>query len=140
MFFTVFLCLGIFVLNLYVIPKYGIVGAAFATGLVYVIYNFARTFYIYKVYGLLPFKRSQLKLVILFFVVFALIEGISLSIPADWLLEKSISLFLIFIKCSLVIGLFVLPVIYFKMEPETANYFNKLRSQWRMKKMNSLNK
>jgi O-antigen/teichoic acid export membrane protein len=140
LFFTVFLCLGIFVLNLYVIPKYGIVGAAFATGLVYVIYNFARTFYIYKVYGLLPFKRSQLKLVILFFLVFALIEGISLSIPADWLLEKSISLFLIFIKCSLVIGLFVLPVIYFKMEPETANYFNKLRSQWRMKKMNSLNK
>ena len=129
-----FLCFGIFVLNLYVIPKYGIVGAAFATGLVYVIYNFARTFYIYKAYGLLPFKRSQLKLVFLFFLVFALIEGISQGIPAEWMLDKLLSLLLIFIKCTLVLGLFVVPVIYFNMEPETANYFNKLRSQWRLKK------
>ena len=49
--FTLFLCLGIYGLNYFLIKHgYGIAGVGFATGIIYVFYNVARSIYIYRAY------------------------------------------------------------------------------------------
>jgi len=53
------------VLNIYLIPKYGISGAAFATLASFIIFNLLKLIFIKVKFGFLPFSKNTLKLLLL---------------------------------------------------------------------------
>ncbi|MFM7596325.1 MAG: lipopolysaccharide biosynthesis protein [Flavobacteriales bacterium] len=120
--FTVFLCAGIYALNRLLIPRYGIAGVGFATGFIFVFYNIARTMYIYWVYQLNPFHWGHLKPLLVFFGVIG-IYYLSVYFFPFYSESTTISK-LLRIACieALVLVGFVLPVLRFNLEPETAGY------------------
>lgn len=73
--FTGFLLTMVIILNLLLIPRFGIMGAAISTASAYVLYNIFRTLYLYKTYGLHPFKWNHLWILIGFIVVFAIADN-----------------------------------------------------------------
>lgn len=129
--FTIFLCVGIFVMNLYLIPIYGITGAAFSTGFIYVFYNFARSFYIYRVYGLHPFKWTQFRVIALFILVLVLLEGASYVFIQGHHFTSLQNFSIMLIKWSFILILFVLPIVTLNLESESARYFQKVLSRIR---------
>lgn len=72
--FTFILIVGVYLLNVWLIPKYGIVGAAISTGLIYVLYNFARLIFVWYQFKMHPFEIKQLWVILLFFAVFGGME------------------------------------------------------------------
>ena len=126
--FTIFLCAGIFVMNLYLIPIYGIAGAAFSTGFIYVFYNFARSYYIYRVYGLHHFKWTQFRIIALFVVLLVLIEGASHIFIHGQHFTTLQNLIILLIKWFLILMLFILPVVTLNLESESSRYFKKVMS------------
>jgi len=123
--FTLFLCVGIFLLNMYLIPIYGINGAAFSTGFIYVFYNFARSFYIYKVYGLHPFRWSQFKLIGLFVLNLLVLELVSSYFLKGHHFSPLENGLIILLKWMVIFVAFVLPVVLLKLENESASFFHK---------------
>ena len=123
--FTIFLCAGIFVMNLYLIPIYGITGAAFSTGFIYVFYNFARSYYIYRVYGLHPFKWSQFKLIGLFVLNLVAFELVSLYFLRGHHFSPLENGVLILLKWIVIFVAFLLPIVLLKLENESASFFQK---------------
>jgi O-antigen/teichoic acid export membrane protein len=131
--FTLMLCFGIFGLNYVLISAgYGIAGVGFATGLMYFIYNAARSFYIYKAYGLNPFRLSHVKL-------FALAWGlVTLIAFLQWLFPfEPRTTFLTLLRIAsveiLILLTFVLPVIYFNLEPEVSGFIRRISADWKKK-------
>jgi hypothetical protein len=127
------LCFGIFGLNYVLISAgYGIAGVGFATGLMYFIYNAARSFYIYKAYGLNPFRLSHVKL-------FALAWGlVTLIAFLQWLFPfEPRTTFLTLLRIAsveiLILLTFVLPVIYFNLEPEVSGFIRRISADWKKK-------
>ena len=123
--FTIFLCAGIFVMNLYLIPIYGIAGAAFSTGFIYVFYNFARSYYIYRVYGLHPFRWSQFKLIGLFVLNLVALELVSLYFLRGHHFSPLENSVLILLKWIVIFVAFLLPIVLLKLENESASFFQK---------------
>lgn len=124
--FTIFLCFGIFLMNLYLIPIYGITGAAFATGFIYVFYNFARSYYIYRVYGLHPFRWKQFKLIGLFILNLLLLELVSGYFLQGHHFSSFENSMIILLKWIMIFIAFILPVVLLKLENESASYFQKI--------------
>jgi O-antigen/teichoic acid export membrane protein len=116
------------VMNLYLIPMYGITGAAFSTGFIYVFYNFARSYYIYRVYGLHPFKWTQFRIIALFVVLLVLIEGASHIFIHGQHFTTLQNLIILLIKWFLILMLFLLPVVTLNLESESSRYFKKVMS------------
>ena len=67
---TIPLVFIVFILNFYVIPQYGGIGAAAVTCMVYFIYNFLRIMFNFLYFRLLPFDRSFFKILFLAAVMF----------------------------------------------------------------------
>lgn len=65
-----FLFVLAFVLNIVLIPRYGIEGAAFATALSSFIYNTLKYFIIWKNFKMQPYDTSSLKILIVILIVF----------------------------------------------------------------------
>ena len=63
--FTIVLILSVFALNLYLIPIYGIIGAAISTGCALVFYNLGRLLFVYFVFKLNPFSLRQLPIILI---------------------------------------------------------------------------
>jgi len=63
-------------LNLKFIPTYGIVGAAYATGISICCYNLAKTIFIYIRFGMQPFTASNLKTVVLLLIFLGIYQFI----------------------------------------------------------------
>lgn len=127
LFFTLFLILGVYLANLWLIPIYGMVGAAISTSAAYLFYNIFRGYYIYRAYALSPYTKSQLYLIInalivfLFFVLFNYLMSNSLSIqPFLSFVVKELLLFIVLI----------LPIYYWKLEPESVAYFDQIKNKW----------
>ena len=120
--FTVFLCAGIYVLNRLLIPRYGIAGVGFATGFIFVFYNVARSVYIYWAYRLNPFHWGHTKPLMFFLGVLGIYYVSVYFFP--FYSESTTIYKLLRIGCieALVLGGFVLPVLRFNLEPETAGY------------------
>lgn len=115
--FTLFLLVAVFILNSYFIPIWGISGAAISTSIALIVYNVSRVFFVLYSYKIHPFNRNQ-------FIIIALAI---LTLSFGLLLNQNIHLELFRIPMTIIeIGiLFVLPVVLFKLEPETTNYFMK---------------
>jgi len=120
--FTVFLCVGIYALNTLLIPRYGIAGVGFATGFIFVFYNVARSIYIYSVYRLNPFHWGHLKPL---FVCLGVLAVYYLGIQIFPFSPESTTIYKLLrigsIEALVFFG-FVIPVLSFNLEPETAGY------------------
>jgi O-antigen/teichoic acid export membrane protein len=121
--FTLLLIVCVYGFNLYLIPKYGIVGAAISTGLVYVLYNILRGLYISKVYDLKPFQFAQAKL-ILAFVLFIILYYLLSYVSNDFSFIGSTLLRIITKEILLFIG-FIVPIYWLNLEPESVNFVKK---------------
>jgi O-antigen/teichoic acid export membrane protein len=116
--FTGVLFIGVFLLNLLFIPKYGINGAAISTSLVILLYSFFRVGYVYWAFKLHPFEKSQFSILVIFsFALFILSY-----IPSH---EKFDILWMV-LKISMLLILTVLPIFIFKLEPNTNDYISKV--------------
>lgn len=115
--FTFVLMAIVYFLNLWLIPVYGIAGAAISTGIAFVVYNVGRLLFVYFAYGLHPFTRNQMKIIVLFAANVLLFECIPV-LPVHPFLSLFLKSILFFITFPLVI--YVL-----NLEPEIKNYVHK---------------
>lgn len=88
-----------FSLNLWLIPIYGIMGAAIATSASLILQNLSRTLFVWKSFGLHPFTSHQFRVLLLFIFVFGLFEFVlpqSFGNPLVNMAVKSILVTLLF--------------------------------------------
>ena len=109
--FTIVLILSVFTLNLYLIPIYGIVGAAISTGFALVFYNTGRLLSVYFVFKLNPFTIRQIPIIII--GLGTLLLG---SLFSD-LFGHGLIHFCF--EIALVFCLFFVPLFLFNLEPES---------------------
>lgn len=116
-YFTVFLITTIFVLNLWLIPLIGTVGAAISTSIALILYNLGRMFYVLYFYKIHPFEVNQLKVFLLGMLVLILGEVIHLYAETGWLS--------FFYQTIIFFIFFVLPVYKFRLNEDVVAYFEK---------------
>jgi O-antigen/teichoic acid export membrane protein len=116
-YFTLFLILAVFILNLLMIPIWGIAGAAISTSIALIFYNIGRLLFVWITFKIHPFQKNQF--IILLLGVFATFVGFFTKnvISNDWLQFM--------LECALVFVLFLLPIYLFSLEPELKNYVQK---------------
>jgi O-antigen/teichoic acid export membrane protein len=124
--FTLLLIGLVFSLNTLLIPKWGIAGAAISTSFALIIYNIGRLIFVWKAYGLSPFTANQIKIISL--AIFTLSCGMSLSSYIQLNAWVMISVQIIVIAL-----LFIMPILYFRLDPETSNYFTKLKEALKLR-------
>ena len=122
--FTAILLVGVYFLNLILIPEYGIFGAATSTSIIYVVYNLGRLLFVYFAYKMHPFKLSQLAILGLFLALILLFEFVPIEFKNE--------LVSIGVKVVLASCLFILPIHWFKLDEDVVfytkmfkNYFKK---------------
>ncbi len=118
--FTLLLIVCVYGFNLFLIPKYGIVGAAISTGFVYVIYNFLRGWYISRAYALNPFQIIQIKLMS-YFGLFMGFYYLFSFYTDDFSFISSIFPRIIFKELMVFFG-FLIPIYWLNLEPESTNF------------------
>ncbi|WP_343605621.1 polysaccharide biosynthesis C-terminal domain-containing protein [Fluviicola sp.] len=115
--FTVFLIIAVLVLNMVMIPVWGIVGAAISTSIALVVYNVGRLIFVWVVYKLHPFHRNQF--VIIGLSVITLLVGHF----TQGLINNKWIQFLV--ESTVVSVVFLVPIYVFSLETETINYIKK---------------
>lgn len=115
---TIFLLAGVFLLNLWLIPLYGISGAAISTALTYIIYNLVRMASVYHFFKFHFFEINQLKVLILFGCMFLIFQAIDLDFE-----NRVISIVLRTLCFSL---LFLTPIFYLKWNV----HFDAFKTKW----------
>ncbi len=118
MIFTVILLVLVFGLNYLLIPIYGIIGAAISTMIAIVVYNLLRMLFVWYHYKLHPFKWSHSIIIGLLFTTIAITELIP-TVSSNIFLNASL-------QSLEVCFLFILPILYFKLEPQLNDYLAKL--------------
>jgi O-antigen/teichoic acid export membrane protein len=112
--FTFILIISVFVINFWLIPIYGIVGAAISTSIGLIVYNVCRVIFVYSSYRLQPFHPNQFKVIAL--GVITLFVGIFTK-------ELFFNQWTQFIyETFIFILLFMFPIYFFNLEPETIQY------------------
>jgi O-antigen/teichoic acid export membrane protein len=126
-YFTLFLIGSVYVLNLFFIPKWGIVGAALSTTFALVFYNFGRMIFVWIIFKMHPFKLNQFKIIAL--AIFTLISAYFMAqLKVDkWLLMG--------IQLLNILTCFLLPIYLFNLENESIQFIKKRISKF--KKSNS---
>lgn len=115
--FTISLLFIVFFLNLLLIPKYGIIGAAISTGIALVVYNIGRVMFVWKSYAIHPFHANQFRIVFL---------GLLAVILSYYLHQLDLSTWLqLVLQSMLVAVVFIFPIYFFQLEPETTGYIQK---------------
>lgn len=74
--FMVFLILGTWLMNQWLIPQYGITGSAIATTVMIFAFNVFRTIFVWIAFGLMPFSLKNLYIFIIAGIVFLIISNI----------------------------------------------------------------
>lgn len=112
--FTVFLIVAVYLLNLLLIPRIGMAGAAISTGSALVIYNIGRVLFVWKVYKIHPFEPNQFIVIGLAVVTIVVGQYVGHSIENGW--------WRLLIQTALFGGLFLLPIYLFRLEKESINF------------------
>lgn len=116
--FTGILMIIVVLLNLWLIPIYGIVGAAISTSAAYLMYNLFRLTFVWWKFKLHPFSKSNVYIIVLFTLIMSLFELTNIQFP---------NLFLTIVFNSVVFtALFIGTIYYFKLEPNIVGYINKV--------------
>lgn len=106
-------------MNLWLIPLYGITGAALSTTLMYILYNLGRLLFVYIAYGLHPFKWRQVQVIGLFVAVLFAFE--LLPVMGNALVSAMM-------KTALVFGAFLLPIYWLKLDADVVSYMLNIRA------------
>ena len=117
--FTAVLLIVTVLLNLWLIPLYGMTGAAFSTTVMYIVYNMGRLVFIYSVYRLHPFRKQQLWIFLIFCLAFLVFY--SIPIMGNELVSLAI-------KTTLVAIFFVLPIYWLKLDMDVVSYMTKIKA------------
>lgn len=116
-YFTIFLVTMVYLLNLWLIPSYGIKGAAISTSLALILYNLGRIVFVYLIFKIHPFSWSQMKVIALFSAC------IGLSYFTDSIFDNK---YIQFVFQSTLIGsAFLIPIYVFNLEENSKNYLQK---------------
>jgi O-antigen/teichoic acid export membrane protein len=94
------------VLNVLLIPRFGIEGAAIATGLASTLFNLMKFFYIWKKFGMQPYDKRTLETVLI--IAISLLAGFFIPVPHNaWLaiLERGSLIALIYGGLTLAFGI-----------------------------------
>jgi O-antigen/teichoic acid export membrane protein len=123
--FTVSLILIVYLLNLKLIPVFGITGAAIATAIGLVVYNVGRVIFIYVVYRLHPFEWKQIYLLLLSAVLLAGFQVVPWP-ESVWFsfVVKSIIFSALYLGCTY----------YFRLEHEVVALVDRFVSRLRRKR------
>jgi O-antigen/teichoic acid export membrane protein len=81
MIFLLILLVTTVILNMILIPKYGIVGSAVATGLSSTLFNLLKFFFIWKNFGMQPYDKNTVKTI--FVIGISLLVGIFIPVPQN---------------------------------------------------------
>jgi O-antigen/teichoic acid export membrane protein len=112
--FTSFLVITVFVLNLWLIPVYGMSGAAISTAIALIIYNTGRMLFVYFAYKMHPFEWNQVKVIALFLALVFCFEFIFPHIQ-NFFWSVGINS-IVFCIC------FAVPIVYWRWNPDLNNY------------------
>lgn len=115
--FTVSLIGVVYFLNLYLIPLYGIIGAAVSTAMALILYNLGRLLFVYFAYYIHPFTWKQFLIIILGIMSIILVVNIpmfDLNMWIQFILKTVITSFVFFGT-----------ILLFDLEPETKSYLRK---------------
>ena len=105
--------------NYFLIKRFGIIGAAFATALSLFVYNTIRMAFLYQRYRLQPFNINTLKSVALLIIVFLIAE----------FLPDTKNLWLSGLYQSIVTSvIFLVPLIYFRLSEDINSAYRSLLS------------
>jgi len=116
-YFTIFLIVAVFFLNMLMIPVWGIAGAAISTSIALIVYNLGRMLFVWYTYRIHPFHRNQFIIIGLGLLAIAAGEMTSGIFEGKWMQ---------FVFETLLVGIvFYAPVYIFSLEPETINYIKK---------------
>ena len=74
-------------LNILLIPRYGITGAAVATSISYTARNISAVSFVYFKFGIHPFKASYLRLSLAGLITTGTIYGLKMILPFSWLIS-----------------------------------------------------
>lgn len=116
-YFTVFLILAVFFLNLLFIPWWGIIGTAISTSIALIVYNVGRLLFVWFTFKIHPFQRNQF--IIIGLALLTILVGTALN---DVIANKWIQFCF---ESTLVVILFVCPIYFFSLEPDTVNFIKK---------------
>lgn len=110
-------------LNYLLIPMYGLLGSAIATGLVTLVSSFVRLFYVKYRFNLNPFSLKELLLVL--FLVLLLVFG---SIIPSFGHSKIQLILNIGLKSFLILCIYFFVLIKYSISDDISSLFNKLKS------------
>ncbi|MCD6067455.1 MAG: hypothetical protein K0S33_2281 [Bacteroidetes bacterium] len=114
--FTLLMILLVFILNIILIPLYGIVGSAIATLAAILSYNLARMIYVWIAYKIHPFEKKQLSIALIGAVV---VLGIQYLFPSD------LNRWTLLVAKPFVMGvLFLLPVYILRLSSDFSDYID----------------
>ena len=108
-FFLIALAILVLLLQLWLIPLFGLEGAATATAFASIAYNSMLMFTVWKLFGLQPFDRQNLKVLFLLLVTY----GLTFLIPAT-----PFAILTIAINSTIISIVFALGIHYLKIIPE----------------------
>ena len=117
--FTLSLMATVLVLNLILIPKWGISGAAISTTIALVGYNLARLIFVWISFKINPFRLSQLFVILLFGGIGLMFEMYHFSFD-----NRIIT---IFVNSGVYTLLVFIPIFTLNIEPEVVNYGVKIK-------------
>ena len=116
LFFGVCLAIVTILLNLYLIPKFGIEGAALASFISIVLFNSLKLWFVYAKFKLVPFTNSTLKTLLLLVVVGVLFSFINFSFHP---------MLTIIVKSLLIVILYVSLLHWFKISKDVSGVISK---------------
>ncbi|MFS4415659.1 polysaccharide biosynthesis C-terminal domain-containing protein [Maribacter sp. 2307ULW6-5] len=116
LFFGAFLAVLAIGFNLWLIPRYGINGAAIASFLAYFIYNSLKLYYVRRVFGLSPFTGETLKVTALLLIVGVLFYTFNFSFHP---------LVNILLKSALIIAIYLGVLYRFKISEDVHGLLSK---------------
>ena len=116
--FTAILLVAVYFMNLFLIPHYGILGAAISTSFAIIFYNVGRLIFVWKLYGLQPFEKNQFKIITLFLGVILLFK----ILPVFQIHPIIYSI----LNCVLITVIFIGGIILFKFNDDLNSYLNKI--------------
>lgn len=117
-FFTLFLIVAVFVLNLWFIPLWGIAGAAISTSIAIAVYNIGRVIFVWKLFKIHPLRKNQF--IIIGLAVITVLVGMYVGTLIDNLWVQFCA------EIGIGLALFITPIFMFSLELESKGYAKKV--------------
>lgn len=112
--FTIVLIGLVYWLNIQFIPKWGMIGAAISTAIALICYNVGRLIFVWKIFRIHPFTKSQFKIIALGILTLYTGNWVGNAFQSEWISGIA--------KTGVYLILFIYPIFYFNLETETKTF------------------